>query len=178
MWTVKGIVDLYLIVFIHLGTRRIWVSPSTAHPTRNWASQQARNFLMHAEDAGLDPKYVVHDRDTKFTAEFDDVFKSSGCKVKKISVQSPNLQAHVERVVQTLKHEVLNYFVVLSERHLNYICRQAQDRYNTQRGHSARKDLPPAWEKEPQEAKTIKLSDVVCTTRLGGLLKSYSRRAA
>jgi putative transposase len=178
MWTMKGIVDLYLIVFIHIGTRRVWISPCTQHPTSNWAAQQARNFLMHAEDVQLEPKYVMHDRDTKFTAEFDQVFKSSGCKVKKTTIQSPNLQAHVERAIQTLKHEVLNHFVVVSERHLNHICVQAQEWYKKERGHSARDNLPPDWQSEPEELKTIKLSDVVCTTRLGGLLKSYARRAA
>ena len=178
MWTIKGIVDVYLIVFIHIGTRRIWISPCTVQPNAGWVRQQARNFLMHAEDIGLSHGYVMHDRDRKFTREFDEILESSGAKVKKTTIQSPNPQAHVERAIQTLKHEVLNHFVVVSEHHLNHICSEAVLWYNTERGHSARDNVPPAWEAPPEEVHTIKRSDVVCTTRLGGLLKHYARRAA
>lgn len=70
MWTSKGIIDLFLIVFIHLGTRRIWISPCTANTNSQWVEQQARNFLMHAEEIGLEPELVMHDRDAKYTSEF------------------------------------------------------------------------------------------------------------
>lgn len=133
---------------------------------------------MHSEDIELEPEILMHDRDAKFTKEFDEIVQSRGCETKKTPIQSPNLQAHVERVVQTLKHEVLNEFVVISEKHLNHICREAQDWYNNERGHSARENLPPSWDLPPQETKSIKLNDVFCTTRLGGLLKHYGKRAA
>ncbi|MEW4530194.1 integrase core domain-containing protein [Maioricimonas sp. JC845] len=178
LWTAKGLIDIYLLVFLHLGTRRIWIAPATAHPDGRWVTQQARNFLMHAEDTGLWPGYVLHDRDTKFTRGFDAILKSAGATVKKTSIQSPNLQAHVERVIQTLQHEVLNHFVVVSERHLNHICSEAARWYNSERGHSARENLPPAWDSPPEPVDTIRLSDVACSTRLGGLLKHYWRRAA
>ncbi len=178
MWTSKGIIDLFLIVFIHIGTRRIWVSPCTANTDTRWVEQQARNFLMQAEDSGLEPELVMHDRDTKFTNEFDEIIKSTGFEIKQTPIRSPNLQAHVERVIQTLKHEVLNEFVVVSEQHLNHICREAQDWYNNERGHSARENLPPSWQQRPEPVQTIKLKDVACSTRLGGLLKHYWKRAA
>lgn len=82
---------------------------------------------MHAEDVALSPELLMHDRDTKFTNEFDEIIKSTGCGIKKTPIMSPNLQAHVQRVVQTFKHEVLNEFVAVSEKHLNHICREAQD---------------------------------------------------
>ncbi|REJ90860.1 MAG: hypothetical protein DWQ34_16220 [Planctomycetota bacterium] len=59
MWTIKGIVDVYMIVFLHIGTRRMWISPCTVHPNAGWVKQQARNFLMHAEDIGLSPGYGI-----------------------------------------------------------------------------------------------------------------------
>lgn len=105
---------------------------------------------MHAEDIGLEPKRLMHDRDTKFTKEFAEIIKSSGCVIKKRPIRSPNWQAHVERVVQTLKHEVLNEFVVVSEKHLNHICREGQTWYNNERGHSARENLPPGWSERPE----------------------------
>ena len=73
MWTVKGLVDLYFIVSLHLGTRRCWISSCTAHPDSAWVSQQAKNLLMAAEDLHLTPIYVMRDNDQKFTAQFDAV---------------------------------------------------------------------------------------------------------
>lgn len=177
-WTVKGVVDVYLLVCLHIGTRRLWISPCSGNPDSAWVAQQARNFLMHTEDVGLSPKLVMHDRDTKYTAQFDEIFASHGAAVHHTTPLSPNLQAHVERAIQTLKHECLNAFVVSSERHLNFIVREFQRWYNHERGHSARDHLPPACEKKPEGVNEIKRGDVICTTRLGGHLKAYSRRAA
>lgn len=167
-----------MIVLISIGTRQIWMSPCTAKPNAAWAAQQARKFLMHAEDMNLSPEILIHDRDTKFTKEFDNIVRSSGCKIQKTPIQSPNLQAHVERVVQTIKQEVLNEFVVVSEKHLNHICRESRTWYNDERGHSARENLSPSWIEPPETISTIKLADVGCSTRLGGLLKHDWKRAA
>ena len=83
MWTARGMVDIYLLVFIHLGTRRCWISPCTAHPDSAWVVQQGKNFVMVAEDLQLTPKYMMRDNDTKFTAQFDEVIKTSGAEVKR-----------------------------------------------------------------------------------------------
>jgi putative transposase len=119
MWTLRGFVDLYFLVFLHLGTRRCWISPCTVSPDSAWVSQQAKNFLMEAEDMELVPKYVMRDNDVKFTAQFDAVIESSGAKTKRNTPASPNLRAHVERFIQTLKVECLDRFVIVAERHLN-----------------------------------------------------------
>ncbi len=97
MWTVKGLVDLYFLVFLHLGTRRCWITPCTLSPDSAWVSQQARNFVMEAEDLNLAPTHVMRDNDTKFTAQFDAAIESSGAKIKRSTLVSPNLRAHVER---------------------------------------------------------------------------------
>ena len=120
-WTVKGLVDVYLMMFIHLGTRRIWVSQCTENPTGDWTTQQARNFQMHWQDEDLPCEILSRDNDAKYTESFDTVFESTKCKVKRITPASPNLQAHVERVIQTLKHKVLNGFVVATNQQLNKI---------------------------------------------------------
>lgn len=112
MWTATGLVDLYLLVFLHLGTRRCWISPCTLHPDSAWVTQQGKNFLMDAEDMGLAPKIVMRDNDTKFTAQFDQVFETSGATIKRNTPVSPNLRAHVERFIQSLKHECLDKFVI------------------------------------------------------------------
>lgn len=171
-------IPLYLLVFIHLGTRRIWISPCTAHPDSAWVSQQARNFLQHADDIDLPVKIVMRDRDGKFQGGFDGIIEGSEATIKLTAPMSPNLRAHVERVILTLKSEIFDYFVVVAERHLNYLIRHAMTWYNSERPHSVRDHLPPACEKPPAPQVSLKMSEVVCTTRLGGLLKSYSRRAA
>jgi transposase InsO family protein len=91
---------------------------------------------------------------------------------------SPNLRARVERFIQSLKHESLNKFVIVAPRHLNHVNRQWRLHYNREPPHSARSHLPPTYESPPEPNAAIPLRDVVCHTRLGGLLKSYERRAA
>ena len=177
-WTIKGLVDVYFMVFIHLGSQRIWISPCTENPTGQWTAQQGRNFQMHMEDEGLQCKTLMRDRDCKYTDEFDNVFKTPECKIKKTPVRSPNLQAHVERVIQTIKHEVLNAFCIVSDKHLNHLLKNTSDWYNTERCHTARDHLPPVRTGNPERAIVFSKSDVVCSERLGGHLKSYCRRAA
>ena len=178
MWTAKGLVDVYLLVFLHLGSRRVWISPSTVQPDSAWVSLQARNFLMVAEDMGLPPEYVMRDNDAKFSVQFDDVLKSSGAIVKRNTPLSPNLRAHVERFIQTLKFECLNKFVIVAEKHLDHVCRVWSRHYNEERPHSAREHLPPDFTAAPDEVTSIRTSDIVCTSKLGGVIQSYSRRAA
>lgn len=141
-WTIKGMVDLYFLVFIHVETRRIWISPCTSNPTGEWTTQQARNFDMFLQDEGVPCEILQRDQDSKYIDSFDEVFRSTGCKIKRTCPRSPNLQAFVERVIQTLKHEVLNAFCVVSEKHLDQILCVSQDWYNRRRGHSARDHLP------------------------------------
>lgn len=178
MWTLRGFVDLYFLVFLHLGTRRCWISPCTVSPDSVWVSQQAKNFLMDADDMELAPKFVMRDNDAKFIAQFDEVLKTSGAEVRRNTPRSPNLRAHVERFIQSLKVECLDRFVIVAERHLNYINREWRLHYNRERPHEGRGHLPPDCEKPPAPTASLRTRDVVCTTRLGGLLKSYSRRAA
>jgi len=178
MWTAKGLVDLYLLVFIHLGTRQSWISPCTTSPDSVWVSQQAKNFLMDSEDMELAPKMVMRDNDKKFTKQFDAVFETSGAMIKRNIPLSPNLRAHVERFIQTLKFECLDKFVIVAQRHLNYICREWNAHYNMERPHEHCGNLPPKYELPPEPICSIKTRDIVCHTRLGGLLNSYSRRAA
>ena len=178
MWTAKGLVDVYLLVFLHLGSRRVWISPSTVQPDSAWVSLQARNFLMVAEDMGLSPEYLMRDNDAKFSAQFDEVLKSSEAIVKRNTPMSPNLRAHVERFIQTFKFECLNKFVIVAEKHLDHVCRIWSHHYSEERPHSAREYLPPEFIAVPEEVTSIRVNDIVCISKLGGVIQSYSRRAA
>jgi len=143
-----------------------------------WVSLQVRNFLMVAEDMNLSPDYVMRDNDAKFSGQFDEVFKTSRVQIKRTVPMSPNLRAHVERFIQTLKFECLNKFVIVAEKHLDHISRIWSRHYNEERPHSSRDHLPPDFTAPPSEVTTVRLSNIVCTTKLGGVIRSYSRRAA
>ena len=129
----KGLVDVYFMVFIHLGSRRIWISPCTEQPTGEWTTQQGRNFQMHLDDNAMKCETLMRDRDGKYTSAFDNVFKSTTCEIKLTPIRSPNLQAHVERAIQTIKHEVLNAFCIVTNQHLDGILKKTQDWYNHRR---------------------------------------------
>ena len=70
-WTRKGLVDLYLLAFIHIDSRQVWVSTCAQHPTKDWVCQQARNFLMHVEDAGLEAGRVISDPGGELVKKLD-----------------------------------------------------------------------------------------------------------
>ena len=176
-WTVKGFVDVYFLVFIHLGTRRIWLSPCTENPTGEWTTQQARNFVMHIGEENLPCTYICRDNDTKYVTAFDAVFTSMDCKVKRTTPMSPNLQAHIERAIQTIKHEVLNAFCIVSDSHLDYLLKVTQDWYNHRRGHSARDHLPPIRDSDSPPTIDFSKQKLVCVEELGGHLKSYRAAA-
>ncbi len=152
-WTIKGTVKMYFLVFIHIGSRRIWISPCTANPSGEWTTQQARNFAMHLEEESLPCSILQRDQDTKY------------------------VQAFVERVIQTHKHEVLNGFCIVSDAHLNHILKVSQDWYNHRRGHSGRDHLPPIRDDESPPTIDLKKHKLVCQEELGGHLKSYRAAA-
>ena len=174
--TYRGIVDLYLLVFIHLDTRRIFLSPATKNPDSAWVSEQAREFARQLpSDAGFD---LVHDRDAKFSSEFRKAVRTAGGRLLKLPVASPNLNGRCERVIKTIKYECLRKFIVFGKRHLDYLLAEFTLFYNRHRAHSSRGYLPPESSKPPPENNSVALEEVVCWEHLGGLLKSYQRRAA
>ncbi len=124
--TCKGVVDVQFLVFFHIGSSRSWISPSKEHPDAQWTTQQAQNFAILITKEKLPCTILERDNDKKYVASFDALFKSMDCDVKPITPISPNLQAHVERVIQTIKHEVLNGFCTVSNSHLDQILRVRQ----------------------------------------------------
>ena len=102
-------------------------------------SRQTVKVILKENDIDhLVPEYVMRDNDAKFSAQFDEVLKSSGAIVKRNTPLSANLRAHVERFIQTLKFECLNKFVIVAEKHLDHVCRVWSRHYNEERPHSAR----------------------------------------
>ena len=176
VWSWKGPIDLYLLVFIHIGSRRVWISSSTAHPDAAWVAQQARNFCMDAPGGDKKPTHLIHDADTKFTAQFRDILKSEGIEPKRLTPASPNMNAFVERFVQTIQVECLDHFIAVGQKHLNYLVREFVQYYHRDRPHQGVGNVTLGADSlEVPIAATI--GEVVCDESLGGLLKSYRRAA-
>ena len=123
------------------------------------------------------PDYFLKDGDTKFTAKFDEVFRSEGIKMKRFPPASPNLNAHTEHFVQAIKHECLNHFVVIGEHHLEHLVREYEAYYNIVRPHQGLGNRTIPAPPPPTEVP-LDPSEIECDSRLGGLLRHYYRRAA
>jgi len=129
---------------------------------------------MHWQDQDHTASYLIRDRDGKFTAQFDAIVKTEGVKVIRLTPRAPNLNAYAERWVQSLKHECLNNFIVLGERHLRYLVSQFVEHYLKERPHQSKDNAPLSGTPPPLEPH----GEIICHERLGGLLKHYTRRAA
>jgi len=167
---------LYVVVFIELGSRRIHVRPSTAHPDSAWVTQQARNLAL-ALDARTNPaRFLIRDRDAKFTGLFDTVLRSEGMRVICTPIQAPNANAHAERVIETIRAECLDWTLIWGRRHLDRTLRTYAEHYNRQRPHRALGLGPPlAAGGEPISANP---RDVRRRDLLGGLIHEYDGAAA
>ena len=99
---------IYVLVFIEHGTRRMHLGGVTANPTGEWAVQQARNLAMRLDEQVADFTFLIRDRGSNFTASFDAVFEASGIQILRTAVQAPRMNAICERLVGTLRREVLD----------------------------------------------------------------------
>src|SRR6266508_2576765 len=103
----------YVLFFVELATRRVWLAGITTNPDRVWVTQQARNLLMQLDDEDVRPRFLVRDRDSKFTRDFDEVFRSEGIRVIKAPVRAPKARAHAERWVGSVRRECLDRLLIL-----------------------------------------------------------------
>jgi transposase InsO family protein len=127
---------IYVLFFISLATRRVEYVACTPNPDGRWVAQQARNLVMELSEQ--QPfRFLVHDRDSKFSYAFDDVFRSEGIRVIRTPVQAPNANAHAERWVRTLRAECLDRILILGRRHLERVLRIYRCHYNEHRPHRA-----------------------------------------
>ena len=175
--TLRGFVDLYVLLFIHVGSRRVFVSGVTAEPRAAWVAQQARNASMQMSEWRLPASRVFIDHDSKFTRDFDAVFEAEGTAVQRVGPVAPNLNAYAERWVQSLRQECLDHFLILGEGHLRHLLKEYLEHYNRERSHQARGNVPlPDAEAEPP-ILPFPSGRVKCRERLGGLLRHYHRAA-
>ena len=168
-------------MFIHVGSRKVWVSPSTYHPNEDWVLQQARNLLMWLEEQGLEATHLIHDRDTKFTRSFDGLLDSANIRIVKSPVMAPNANAFAESWIATVRRGCLNYFVCFSLSHADHIVQAFVSYYNEHRPHQGvgNRSLNNQSSSHLEEAgRTQPVGQIGCRSELGGLLKPYYWQAA
>jgi putative transposase len=174
VWTLGGLTEVFVLFFIHVGSRRVHIAGLTAKPGPGCVTEKALDVCR--EFVGLDeqPPFLLRDMDGKFPKEFDAVFKQAGVEVIPVGPRAPNLNAFAERFVLSIKSECLDHFVVFGEQHLRHLIDEYVIHYLEVRPHQG---LENSLITEPSEAPDT-ASPVICQERLGGLLKHFYRRAA
>ena len=116
------------LVFVPYG--RIFITGVTTNPNGPWVTQQARNVTMDLADAVVDTKFVIHDRDTKYTSSFDEVYVATGAEIVKTPVQAPSANAIAERFVRSIRTECLDHLLIVNESHLRRVLSNYETHYN------------------------------------------------
>jgi putative transposase len=134
---------IHVLFFIEHATRAVHVMGVTTNPTGTWVAQQARNLLIDLGERTEHIRFLIRDRDTKYTSVFDEVFTSLGARVIKTPVRAPKANAIAERWIGTVRRECTDRLLIYSERHLRRVLVEYERHYNHHRPHRARDRRPP-----------------------------------
>jgi transposase InsO family protein len=163
----------YALFFIAHGSRRVWLAGCTANPSGVWVTQQARNLGLDFSERGV--RFLIRDRDSKYSGPFDEVFRSEGIRIVKTPVRAPKANAIAERFVRTVRGECLDWLLILNRRHLELVLRTYVDHYNRERPHRALQLRPPELDERPKRSPE---GEIRRRDRLGVLIHEYHRAAA
>ena len=141
---------LYILVVIEHDRRLVHLAGITAHPTGDWITQQARNLLMDLGDRADRLRFLIRDRDSKFTTAFDAVFAGADLRIIRTPVRVPRANAITERFIGTLRRECLDHLLITGPRHLEVVLREYVQHFNTHRPHRSLDQRPPAGATSPQ----------------------------
>ena len=172
--TLRGLVTYYVLFFIHLESRRVDIAGITVHPDEPWMKQIARNVTMEGWGALRDCRYLLHDRDTKFTRSFRAIIASGRVEPLALPVRSPDLNAYSERWVRSVKEECLSKVLLIGERSLRLALSEYVAHYHAERNHQGKDNVLLF----PRDTQTRRGGPVQCRERLGGLLHYYHQEAA
>jgi len=174
--TLRGLVTFYVLFFIHLESRRVEVAGITSHPNEAWMMQIARNVTMDEWGFLGECRYLLHDRDTKYTQSFRQIIGSGGVEPLRLPPRSPNLNAYAERWVKSVKDECLSKLIFFGEASLRHALRNYLAHYHGERNHQGKDNV--VLFPTPTTDTYADDGPVACRERLGGLLKFYYQEAA
>ena len=163
---------LHVLFFIEVGSRRVHLAGCTSNPDKAWVVQQARNLTWKMQDGGLSARVLLHDRDTKFPAAFDEVFRSEGVQVIRLPYRALRANAFAESWVGTARREVLDHHLIFGRRHLDHVLGQFVDHYHLARPHQG------LGQRTPMPRQSGGAGPVVRRDRLGGFFHEYERAVA
>src|SRR5712664_2699165 len=172
--TLRGLVTHYVLFFIPLESRKVEIAGITIHPNEQWMQQMARNVTMEGCRTLRDCRYLLHDRDTKYTISFRAIIESGRVKTLPLPARSPNLNAYAERWVRSVKEECLSKIIVFGERSLRRALSEYVAHYQAERNHQGKSNVLLFR----QVTQTRHEEPVQCRERLGGLLNYYHQEAA
>ncbi|MET7779840.1 integrase core domain-containing protein [Streptomyces sp. NPDC005388] len=161
---------LYAFAVMEVGTRTVHILGVTAHPNAAWATQLARNLLADLGQRASGFRYLLRDRDSRYTHAFDAVFTAGGIEILKSAPQAPKMNAHVERFIRTARAECTDRLLIYNEQHARRILAEYAEHYNSGRPHRALQLRAPADDPDviPFPAQRIERHDL-----LGGLIHEY-----
>jgi transposase InsO family protein len=174
VWGPRGLVTFYVFFLIELATRRIEIAGITPGPNEAWMMQVGRNLTDPTDSFLAEKELLILDRDSKYSAEFRDLLKGSGVEIVRLPPRSPNLNAHAERFVRSIKDECLSRVILFGERSLRKATREYAAHYHRERNHQGIENRLI----EPGDRRGSTISAIECVQRLGGMLRFYHRVAA
>jgi putative transposase len=172
--TLRGLVTYYVLFFMHLESRRVDIAGITVHPDERWMQQIARNVTMEGCGELRDCRYLLHDRDAKYTQSFRAIIASGRVEPLVLLACSPNLNAYAERWVRSVKEECLSKVVLFGERSLRRALSDYVEHYHAERNHQGKGNVLLF----PRGTSIRRDGPVQCRERLGGLLRYYHQEAA
>jgi transposase InsO family protein len=164
---------LYALVFLEHATRRLHIAGVTAHPTRDWTTQQAHNLAAELGTRMDSIRFLLRDRDGKYSPTFDAVFQTEQIDILKTAPRAPRMNAHCERVIRTLRHELCDHVLILNETHAQQLLDTYCRHYNDHRPHQARSQLPPDSDRQPSTVRDLQTHRLRRTRILGGMINEY-----
>jgi putative transposase len=164
---------LYVLFFVELASRRVHFAGCTANPTGVWVTQQARQITWTLRERSAPLRFLIRDRDSKFTRDFDTIFRSEGIEIVRTPVRAPKANAVAERFVRTARSECLDWLLIVNRRHLDRVLRVFVDHYNRHRPHRSLNLAPPDPSARTLRAVRPPTAGVERRDRLGGLLHEY-----
>jgi transposase InsO family protein len=165
---------VYVLFVMEIRTRTVHILGVTSYPAGAWTAQQARNLLMDFGERAGRFKFLLRDRDSKFTAAFDEVFAGNGTRVIKIPVRAPQANSFAERFMGTLRRECLDHMLILGDQHLRRVLAEYAQHYNSHRPHQALHQRPPLHQPGPAIDLTAQIER---RQAVGGLISEYHRAA-